>query len=696
MTVDNPDPDLSAEIPDPSGPTKLEVEDVDDNCFICGESGEVLLCDYPLCRKVYHQVCVLKIFPCPNAFDLAHQQLAHNNEWWCPRHYCLDCGAIEKLSVPIHSIPLPQVVYDEAAQQRRGGNRQSASELITQRPMQACEKCPFTLCDDCDRSCTKQAASLLPIEFLAQNSLFQHSPLTGLHAVGGTGKPMPRALSSLLGSTSPDLQSSTGVMRNDIEWGLCCKFCVFAQSLNGESHVLDAQLNSLGMLGHSSTVPHHSRREGQQRSIVALGKRVPSTFRQRWQLARLLERTWVKMANTRLALPFLRPLLPISLPHSGMLSTTAEDQQNETDDLVTLLEEIHALRFDSTDAFVHAIERLRQCVANRLSQTPGSPKQRDLVQMAFHTIAVAGSGFLHRREARLWSERALLKTREDEALTASSSTETSNGTASSAVLAARKRRSGAPSSSNVADASKSMDALTSSLAGQETVTDTVDTSFAMGYTGNPSISYLLYLLPLTSRLACHIQPLNRPGTFSAVLAALHQSLENQKDDDDVYDVGVEQHLSQVFFPSTAQSSPPLATPRSLAAWADHVAIGDARLAFYDKSSPKQNNGDIDDGEGDAAPGSADHAIGSSSARALRPKNYLDMPAIAAAKRSVKRLLECEEEDDFAAKIPRHSRDFPDLQHMLVRLRLLLMFRMVTLFGGGVCCGRTMITTWRSR
>eukprot|EP01033_Poteriospumella_lacustris_P010432 gene10432-7416_t len=433
MSVDNPDPDVSAEIPDPSGPTKLEVEDVDDNCFICGESGE---------------------------------------------------------------------------------------------------------------------------------------------------------------------------------------------SLNGESHVLDAQLNSLGMLGHSSTVPHHNRREGQQRNIVALGKRVPSSFRQRWQLARLLERTWVKMTNTRLALPFLRPLLPISLPHSGRLSTAAEDQQIETDGLVTLLEEIHALRFDSTDVFVHAIERLRQCVANRLSQTPGSPKQRDLVQMAFDTIAVAGSGFLHRREARLWSERALLKTREDEALTASSSTETSSGTASSAVLAARKRRSGVPSSSNVADASKSVDLLASSLAGQETVTDTVDTSFAMGYTGNPSISYLLYLLPLTSRLACHIQPLNRPGTFSAVLAALHQSLENQKEgDDDVYDVGVEQHLSQVFFPSTAQSPPPLATPRSLAAWADHVAIGDARLAFYDKSSPEESRGDIDNGEGDAAPASALHP----SRQALLQRSIVEAP-----------------------------------------------------------------------
>lgn len=677
MAVDHPDAEVSADIPDPnSGPTKLEAEEVDDNCFICGESGEVLLCDYPLCRKVYHQVCVLKIFPCPNAFDLAHQQLAHNNEWWCPRHYCLDCGAIEKLSVPIHSIPLPQVVYDEAALQRRSGNRRSATELITQRPMQACEKCPFTLCDDCDRSCTKQAASLLPAEFLAQNSLFQQSQLTGLQAVGATGKPIPRALSSLLGSTSPDLQSSAGVARNDIQWGLCCKFCLFAQSLNGQSHVLDAQLNSLRMLGHSSTVSHHHRREGQQRNIVALGKRVPSSFRQRWQLARLLERTWVKMANTRLALPFLRPLLPIlSPPHPDIsMAAAAEDQQNDTADLVMLLEEIHALRFDSTDAFVHAIERLRQCVTNRLAETPGSSKQRELLQMAFQTIAVAGSGFLHRREAKLWSERTLLKTREDEALTASSSTETSSATASSAVLAARKRRSGAPSSSNAADASTtSMDPLASSLAGAEMVSEAVDTTVAMGYPGNSSISYLLYLLPLASRLACHIQPLHRPGTFSAILSALHQRLETQggdDDDNDVYDAGVEQHLSQIFFPSTAQSSTPLATPRSLAAWADHVAIGDARLAFYDKSPADESRVNNDDGVGDAAPASTDQVASfTSSARALRPKNYLDMPAIAAAKRSVKRLLECEEEDEFAAKIPRHSHDFPDLQHMLVRFLL---------------------------
>lgn len=631
---------------------------MDDNCFICGDSGEVLLCDYPLCRKVYHQVCVLKIFPCPNAFDLAHQQLAHNNEWWCPRHYCLDCGAIEKLTVPIHTIPLPQAVYDEAAQQRRSGNCRSTSELVTQRPMQACEKCPFTLCEDCDRSCTRQAAPLLPNEFLTQNSLFQLAPLTGAQAVGSSGKPLSRSLTSLLGPTVPEIQSASGATRTDVEWGLCCKFCLFAQTLNGESHVLDAQLVSMGMLEHDSSHAHHRRRDG-QKHIAALGKRVPSSFRQKWQLARLLERTWVRMANTRLALPFLRPLLPILLP-DGLLST--DNQQHVTQDLLTLLEEIHALRYESTDAFVRSVEGLREFVANRLAQIPGSQKQRDLLQMAFHTIEVAGCGFLHRRETKLWSERALLKTREEEAITISSSTETSSTTASSAVLAARKRRSGV-SSVPVADGNSISDPLVSSLAGPLPVSESMDTSDATGYTGNPSISYLLYLLPLTSRLACHIQPLHRPGMFSAVLGALLQYVASQKEsDDDTYDASVEEYLSRVFFPSTSQSLTPLATPRSLAAWADHVAMGDARLAFYDKPSTGESGGG---NEETAVRTSGDHVAPTSSARALRPKNYLDMPAIAAAKRSVKRLLECEEEDEFVSKLPRHSHDFPDLQHMLV-------------------------------
>lgn len=40
---------------------KLSDTDVDDLCYVCQGNGEVLLCDYPQCRKVYHQACVLKV-----------------------------------------------------------------------------------------------------------------------------------------------------------------------------------------------------------------------------------------------------------------------------------------------------------------------------------------------------------------------------------------------------------------------------------------------------------------------------------------------------------------------------------------------------------------------------------------------------------------------------------------------------------
>ena len=30
----------------------------DDRCFVCGEGGKLILCDFPNCPRVYHQVSV--------------------------------------------------------------------------------------------------------------------------------------------------------------------------------------------------------------------------------------------------------------------------------------------------------------------------------------------------------------------------------------------------------------------------------------------------------------------------------------------------------------------------------------------------------------------------------------------------------------------------------------------------------------
>lgn len=36
--------------------TEEDEEEGEDNCFVCGLDGELLLCDYPHCKKVYHRV----------------------------------------------------------------------------------------------------------------------------------------------------------------------------------------------------------------------------------------------------------------------------------------------------------------------------------------------------------------------------------------------------------------------------------------------------------------------------------------------------------------------------------------------------------------------------------------------------------------------------------------------------------------
>lgn len=50
----------------------------DDDCFICQEGGELILCDYNDCRKVYHMSCLgLEELPA--------------DDFICPRHHCTAC-----------------------------------------------------------------------------------------------------------------------------------------------------------------------------------------------------------------------------------------------------------------------------------------------------------------------------------------------------------------------------------------------------------------------------------------------------------------------------------------------------------------------------------------------------------------------------------------------------------------------------
>jgi len=62
------------------------VDDSEDFCMVCGSEGELLVCDFKLCRKVFHRHC---IWP--------HSATAESEEvrWSCPRHRCVACSAEE-------------------------------------------------------------------------------------------------------------------------------------------------------------------------------------------------------------------------------------------------------------------------------------------------------------------------------------------------------------------------------------------------------------------------------------------------------------------------------------------------------------------------------------------------------------------------------------------------------------------------
>jgi hypothetical protein len=383
----------------------------------------------------------------------------------------------------------------------------------------------------------------------------------------------------------------------------------------------------------------------------------------------MLEVAWVKMTNTRLSLPFLRPLLPLppdilessSSAAKEMTSTAATDHSNM--DMMYLLEKIHALRYQSFADFLNDVAAIRRQVEQKLSAAFHSHAKKHLL-MALDTIEFAGAAFLRRQESRVWSERQLAAStslpssgnhRDDgvihgNAISGGANMEVADveGTSSS-----RKRRAATLSSSS----SLSTDAMM--MADAE---DPSDSNFTDDHASAGTLNWLLQLLPLCSRLACHIQPVTRPGVLTALLSSVRVLQQQQEEGSAVlvFDRSMSNQLSELIVNSPFEAAATaLVIPRSVAAWTEHLLTGDARTQFYDDDTTAAVVGTWEEHSGE------DASCSVSSSRALRPKNYLDMPAIAAAQNTVRKLLSCEEEDVFDASLPRHAHDFQNFQQMMV-------------------------------
>ncbi|KAL3666827.1 hypothetical protein V7S43_008445 [Phytophthora oleae] len=71
---------------DPKSSTGDDEQLSEEKCLLCGFGGELIVCEFPTCTKVYHQFC-LGAYPFPKDEDAT---------WYCPRHTCAMTGEKEE------------------------------------------------------------------------------------------------------------------------------------------------------------------------------------------------------------------------------------------------------------------------------------------------------------------------------------------------------------------------------------------------------------------------------------------------------------------------------------------------------------------------------------------------------------------------------------------------------------------------
>eukprot|EP01038_Epipyxis_sp_PR26KG_P011077 gene11077-14872_t len=253
-----------------------EIDDKDNICFVCGLEGKLLICDFPSCVRVFHQVCVIKTMPFPLNEDetLDLDCCSDDQPWFCPCHNCVNCGVLQTTTLHISQINLPLTYYFTINDKI---NNLLLSN-IKQKQLFHCQTCPFSICDDCEYDLTQSKTS----------SVFSTKRLTQVTE---------------------------------------CMNC-------------------------SSNNP-----------ILRLSK--------------LFEKSWVKMVSSRLATPFLRPLLPLLSENDniqGSNNINGIDQKNNynsnnnnnedtLNDLMSIIENIRQLKYSSLKIFHSELNKIRNVIS---------------------------------------------------------------------------------------------------------------------------------------------------------------------------------------------------------------------------------------------------------------------------------------------------------------------------------------------
>jgi hypothetical protein len=397
----------------------------------------------------------------------------------------------------------------------------------------------------------------------------------------------------------------------------------------------------------------------------------------KYQLAKVLEVCWVRMTNTRLALPFLRPILPIgsaNIHHSLFLSsstssitTTKEMKQSESAsaamnlDLLLIQERIHDFYYTDISTFLQDLEAFEHQVLQRLYQLTfftSTDKQqlqdqddfmklRSLLKqskssreilLALDTILQTARDYLASRSLAFHDMNMIdqislpmpsCNHHQEESRPSSSRSRSSKRRTEHS----KRSQSNNNNNNNNNDNNKNdIDSSTDITVEEETralVKKHIEESFLQIW-----------------RIGCHISPLKQLESISSILL-MHQSKFKW--------------LHPPPLPMTSSRQQDLltnacqVTTRSLLAWAYHVQLGDVKARYtYDPTETEamdeeENNDDNgekhDREEEEEEEDNYDQGHHRKRQRVIpRPKGYVDVVNIQHSKQVVQRLLS--EDDDY--------------------------------------------------